>query len=58
MLLRGNQKSSRSALNAADLEKWIEKEVEHGWALSLTIDSLSHIEKAGVVPLGVAEKFQ
>ena len=55
MLQRGNHKSERSALNAAALEKSIDKEVEHGRALPLTIDSLCHIKNTGVVPLGVAE---
>ena len=31
--------------------------MEHEWALPLTIDSICHIKKLGVVPLGVAEKF-
>ena len=57
MLLRGNHKSARSALNAAALKKVIDKEVKHGWVLPLTIDSLRHIKNAGVVPLGVAEQL-
>ena len=57
MLLRGKQKSERSALNTAAMEKLTEKEVEHGWSLPLKIDSLCHIEKAGVAPLGVAEQL-
>ena len=57
MLPRGNHKSARSALNAAALEKVIDKEVKHGWVLPPTIDSLRHIKNAGVVPLGVAEQL-
>ena len=57
MLLRGNPKSERSAHNVAALENVIYKEVEHGWALPLTIDSLRQIKHAGVVPLGVGEQF-
>ena len=54
MLLRGNHKSERSALNAAALEKEIDKEVEHVWTLILTIESIHYIKNAGVVPLGVS----
>ena len=57
MLLRVNHKLARSALNAEALGESIDKEVERGWALPLTIDSLPRIKNAGVVPLGVAEQF-
>ena len=57
MLPRGNHKSARSALNAAALEKVIDKEVKHGWVLPLTIDSLCHIENVGVVLQGEAEQL-
>ena len=57
MILRGNHKSSQSVLNAAALNKAISKEIDHGWALPLTIKSLQSIKNAGVVPLGVEEKF-
>ena len=57
MILRGNHKSSHSILNSAALDKSISKEIDHGWALPLTIESLQSIKNAGVVPLGVAEKF-
>ena len=56
-LLRGGHKSSRSSLNAAALEKAIYKEVEHIWALPLTIESIRRIKNAGVVPLGVSEQL-
>ena len=57
MILRGNHKSSQSVLNAAALNKAISKEIDHGWALPFTIESLQRIKNAGVVPLGVAEQF-
>ena len=57
MLLRRNHKSEKSALNAADILKSIDKEVEHGWALLLTIDSTRHIKNGGIAPLGVAKKL-
>ena len=57
MLLRGNHKPERSALIKEALEKAIDKEVEHGWEYPLKIDSLCHIENAGVASLGVSEKL-
>ena len=57
MILRGNHKYSQSVLNAAALNKAISKETDHGWALTLTIESLQSINNAGVVLLGVAEQF-
>ena len=33
------------------------KDVEHGWALPLTIDSIRHIKNTGVIPFVVAEQF-
>ena len=33
MILRGNHKSSQSVINAAELDKDISKEIDHGWAL-------------------------
>ena len=57
MLLRGDHKSERSALNAEVLEKSIDKEVERGWTLPLIIDSNFLIKNVGVEPLGVAEQL-
>ena len=57
MILRGNHKSSHSVLNSASLEKAISKDIDHGWALPLTIEYLQSIKNSGVVPLGVAEQF-
>ena len=53
MILRGNHKYSQSVLNAAALNKAISKEIDHGWELPLTIESLQSIKNAGVVPLGL-----
>ena len=58
MILRGNHKSSQSVLNTAALNKATSKEIDHGLALPLTIESLQRIKNAGDVPLGVAEFFQ
>ena len=44
-------------INAADLERAIDKEVEHGWSFPPTIDSIRHIKKLVVVLLGLAEQF-
>ena len=57
MILRGKHKSPQSVLNAAALNKAISKEIDHGWALTLTIEYLQSIKNEGVVPLGVAEQF-
>ena len=57
MILRGNHKSSHSLLNLAALYKAISKEIDRGWALPLTIESLQKIKNAGVMHLGVAEQF-
>ena len=57
MILRGNHKSSHSVLNSAALDKSISKDIDHGWVLPLTKESLQNIKNSGVVPLGVAEQF-
>ena len=57
MILRGNHKYSQSVLNAAAQKKAISKDIDHGWALPLTIESIQSIKNVGVVPLGVAEQF-
>ena len=56
MLLQGNHKSEKSDLNVVVMEKEIDKEVEHGRALTIKIDSIQHIKYLGVVPLGVSNK--
>ena len=55
MILRGNHISSHSVLNSFVLDKAISKEIEHGWALTLAVESLQNIKNEGVLPLGVAE---
>ena len=57
MILRGNHKSSHSVLNSAVLDKDTSKDIDHGWALTLTIESLQNIKNVGALPLGVAEQF-
>ena len=57
MILRRNHISFHSVLNSDALDKAIIKEMDHGWALILEVESLQNIKNAGVVPLGVAEKF-
>ena len=57
MILRGNHKSSHSVINLAALYKSISKEIDHEWALPLTIESLQNIKNSVVVPLGVSEQF-
>ena len=54
MLLRGKHKSEKPGIHASALEKAMDKEVEHRWEFTLTIDSIYHIKNAGVAPLGVA----
>ena len=57
MLLRRNHKSVKSGLNAEVLEKEIDKDVEHVWELTLTIDSIRHIKNMGIILLEVAEQL-
>ena len=57
IILRGNHKSSHSEINSAALYKAISKLIDHGWTLLPTIKYLQNIKNAGIVPLGVAEKF-
>ena len=35
----------------------MDKEVQHGWALPLTIDPTYYIKDTGILPLGVAGKL-
>ena len=44
-------------LNAAALNKAISKDIDHGWALPLTIEYLQSIKNAVVIPLGVSEQL-
>ena len=52
MIIKGNHKSCHSVLKSSALEKAIIKEIDHGWELPLTIESLQNIKNTGVVPLG------
>ena len=56
MILSVNHKSEKSTLNMTTLYKSMDKELEHGWELTLTIDLVSHVKYALVIPLGVAKK--
>ena len=58
MIIRGNHKSPHLELNSAALYKAISKDIDHGWALPLTIKSLQNIRNAGVVPLWIVENSQ
>ena len=53
-ILRRNHNSENTDFNAFTLEKSIDKEVQHGWALTLTIESGHHAKYVCVVPLGVS----
>ena len=44
MIQRGNHKSSQSVLNSAALNKTISKEINHGWAIPLTMEYLQSIK--------------
>ena len=57
MLIRGNHRSSKSTLNAASLEKSMDKEVKHGWELPLTIYLVFHVKDAGFFPLEADKQF-
>ena len=57
MILCGNHKSSKMNLNNADLEKPMGKDVEHGWALPLTIELVQHINNVLIFLIGLVEQF-
>ena len=50
MILRGNHKSSHLVLNPAALDKSIRKNIDHGWALPLTIEYLQTLKMQGSCP--------
>ena len=56
MILRGNHKSAQLEVNAATLKK-MDKEVQRGWALAITMDSVHHIKYLGIIPLGLDKQF-
>jgi len=55
MLKRGNHKSAKS--NMDTLNKAFTKEVEKGWLLPVTIESLQKIRSLSIIPLGIADQF-
>ena len=58
MILGGNHKPSHPEMNSAALEKVIIKEIDHVWALTLTIKSLLIIKNAGTGPWGLQNNSQ
>ena len=52
MLPRWNHKPEKSDLNVAAKEKAREEDMEHRWALTLTLESTCLIKNAGVILLG------
>ena len=53
MILRGNDKSSHSALNSTALDNAISTEIDRGWALPLTIESLQSTKMQVSCPYGL-----
>ena len=47
MILRGNHKPFHSEMKSYAMEKSIRKEIDHVWALLLTIESLHNIKTQG-----------
>ena len=56
MIARGNHKSATAPEVAPALLKNYTKEVEHGWMLPVTLESVAKIKGAGVIPIGVAQQ--
>ena len=56
MIARGNHKSATAPEVASTLLKNYTKEVEHGWMLPVTLESVAKIKGAGVIPIGVAQQ--
>ena len=55
MIERGNHKSASDKDNNPTLLKNYTKEVQHGWMLPVTTESLKRIKGAEVIPIGVAQ---
>jgi len=55
MLKRGNHKSAKD--NIETLSKAFTKEVEKGWLLPITIESLTKIKSLSIIPLGIADQW-
>ena len=56
MIERGNHRSALLKDNKPTLVKNYAKEVEHGWMLPVTIESLEKLRGAAVIPIGVAQQ--
>ena len=57
MISRGNHKSATTPQNEPTLLKNYNKQVDKVWMLPITIESVSKIKGAGVIPIGYATKF-
>ena len=56
MIERGNHKSASTKENEPTLLKNYTKEVQHGWMLPVTTESLKRIKGAAIIPIGVAQQ--
>ena len=57
MIKRGNHKSALSKENEEKSLENYEMEVKHGWMLPVTVECVTKIKDAGVIPIGVATQF-
>ena len=57
MISRGNHKSTKKPGCKDILFKTFSKEVEKGWVVPITIESVSKIKDLFVIPLGIAHQF-
>ena len=57
MISRENHKSTTAPQNEPTLLKNYNKEVNRGWMLPITIESVSKIKGAGVIPVGCVTQF-
>jgi len=55
MIARGNHKSAKK--HDATLVKAFTKEIQKGWLLPITVESLTKVKHLSIIPLGVAEQF-
>ena len=56
MMRRGNYQSAKLKGNEESLVKNYAKEVQHGWILPTTIESLTKLQGAAVIPIGVVQQ--
>ena len=54
MIERSNHKSAQLLTNEQSLEENYQKEVEHGWMMPITVESVLKVEGAAVIQIGVA----